>query len=457
MELIVLAPGEGHISTCLYLNIEGTGILLDCGLDPMHHGEEAVPDFDLLHGWPVDWILLSHAHMDQLGALPLAARRWPGAGILCSKATWDLARLQLMRHASLICDAFYAGNSAHYPPYEVSEVQDLDERVNFISRGERVLLEGGYNPQKVPVTAWDAGHIMGSLGYRFESDDLSLFYTGHTCARPQSVIQGAVYPSQADIVISESTIAWSDKHIAVTRREEIERMAEAVTEIGNLGGSILMPAFNMGRAQEILYILHHLKRKGRIPPLPVFLGRSAWEIARMYDHHAQEDRRLLPDFLFEETLVDVFDDEMASSLEERGQAIYLVPSGMMREGSHSWMLARSFVSQSLAGIFFVGHASEDSPAKGLYRASRGGRVQFDGEELPVHCRVERFLFNSHSNRHELVDMMGRIQPKEIVLLAGRKNSADTLSNTISDVLPEARIHLPEVGKVQELTGSNQQE
>ena len=423
----------------------------------MRCGDEALPDFDQLHGWPVDWILLSHAHMDQVGALPVAARRWPTAGILCSHATWDLARLQLMRHASLTSDTFYAGNSEHYPPFEVSEVQELEARVNFISRGERVLLEGGYNPQKVPVAAWDAGHIMGSLGFRFECDEQSVFYTGHTCARPQSVIQGAVYPSEADIVISESTIAWSDKHIAMTRRDEIERMAEAIAEVATLGGSILMPAFNMGRAQEILYVLHHLKRKGRIPPLPVFLGRSAWEIARLYDFHAQEDRRLLPDFLFEETLVDVFDNEMVNHLDSHGQAIYLVPSGMMREGSHSWLLAKRFVSQSLSGIFFVGHASEQSPAKSLYRASRGGCIEFDGEPTPVHCRVERFLFNSHSNRHELVETLARIAPAEIVLLNGRKDSAEVLATTLGEVLPETKVLIPQIGEIQELIGRTNQE
>lgn len=456
MELTLIGPRDDHRASCLHLNVEGTGLLLDCGLDPFEDGWGGLPDLRPLElapeATPVDWILLSHAHLDHMGALPEAARRWPAAGILCTRATWELTRLQLCRHASIWSSAFEAGGQADYPLYTAADVQDLEERVRFIERGERLELEGGWSPSPVPVTAYDAGHILGSCGWLIEGGGKRLFHTGDTCGRPQSVIQGAVYPTEADIVVSESTVAWSDRHVETSRRSEIERLAEAIREVAGVGGSLLLPVFNMGRAQEALYILHSLKRKGRIPPLPVLLGRSAWEIAMLYDRFAAQDRRLLPDFLFRDTLVDIFDNESLSELDLSSSRIYLVPSGMLGPGSQSRELARRILPHPLHGIFFLGHTAGRSQGRRLLETPHGEDVDFDGRGVARHCRVESFLLGSHSSRGELVEMLARIGPERLVALPGRKDSADVLAAAAADALPGLRIDQPVHGHALDLFG-----
>ncbi len=450
MEFIALAPTTENHATCLYLNVDGAGFLIDPGIDPLAQGGEALPALESLANWPVDWILISHAHADHMGALPVLASRWPAARILCTRPTWDLTRLQLSRWATLLNERFYAGEIPEYPLFGVADVQDLDERVSFIKRGEALLLVGGYNPNPVRVGAFDAGHVLGSCGYLFEHGGKSLFYSGDTCGRPQSVIQGAVYPSGVDVLVSESTIAWSDRHCNLPRRTEIERLAQSIGEVASLDGSILIPVFNMGRAQEILFILHHLKRKGRIPPLPVHLGRSAWEIATLYDRHSVGDRRLLPDFLFSETLVDIFDGERAEGFDHGGSCIYLLPSGMLNEGSHAWLLARDILPCSINAVFFVGHSAERSPGKRLLRAGRGEELHFGDTKIPLHCRVESFLFSSHSNRDELLKMIDRCAPSELVILRGRKDSDRQLAEAACSRCPDLQCLFPAEGEALEL-------
>jgi cleavage and polyadenylation specificity factor subunit 3 len=437
MYLTLLGPTGGNSAHCRYLSAGKAGLLLDAGLDPLKEGREALPDTALLDRhedyYPVHAILLSHAHMDHMAALPVLSARWPSAPILCTEATWRLTRLQLCRHATLWSEAWEGGEGAWEPLYGPADVQELEGRVRFVERGERI------NPvvadPELFVTAYDAGHILGSCAWLLEAEGQSLYYTADICGRPQSVIQGAVYPVAADTVVSACTVAWSERHASLARREEILRLADCIREVAGVGGSILMPVFNMGRAQELLYILHSLKRKGRIPPLPVYLGRRAWEIAQLYDQFAARDRRLLPDFKFLETMVDVLEHGGEEELSLEGSRIFLVPSGMMQPGSPSWRLARRLAPLPLQAIFFVGHAAGGSFAKSLLQAKAGDLLSFAGQAVPLHCRVESFLFPSHSSLPELLDMLRRLAPRRLVLLPGRKDSVERLSRAAREQDP----------------------
>jgi Cft2 family RNA processing exonuclease len=428
MYFTLLGPTGNHDAHLRYLGVGRAGLLLEAGLDPMRDGHAALPRLGPLEDhadyYPVDAILLSHAHMDHMAAVPVLAARWPHAQILCTEATWRLARVQLCRHATLWAEAWEAGESQDEALYGPADVQELEARVRLVERGERI------NPiasePGLFLTPLDAGHILGSCSWLVEHEGRRLFYTADVCGRPQSVIQGAVYPPQpVDVVLSESTVAWSPRHAALSRRDEIERLALALREVAAVGGSVLMPVFNMGRAQELLFILHSLKRKGRIPPLPVYVGRRAWEIAQLYDHFATRDRRLLPDFKFHETMVDVLDLE-EDGVELEGSRIFLVPSGMMQPRSASWQVARQLVPLPLHAIFFVGHAAGGSFAKQVMQSESGDLLDFEGQRLPRHCRVETFLFSSHSSLPELLEMVKRLKPARLVALPGRKDSAERL-------------------------------
>jgi len=428
MYFTLLGPTGEHDAHMRYLGVGRAGLLLEAGLDPLREGLAALPALGALEDhaeyYPVDAILLSHAHVDHMAALPVLARRWPRAQILCTEATWRLARLQLCRHATLWGEAWDAGESLEEPLYGAADVQELESRLRLVERGERlnpIATEPG-----LFLTPLDAGHILGSCSWLVEHEGRRLFYTADVCGRPQSVIQGAVYPNPpVDVVVSESTVAWSPRHAALSRRDEIERLAGALREVAAVGGSVLMPVFNMGRAQELLFILHSLKRKGRIPPLPVYVGRRAWEIAQLYDHFAARDRRLLPDFKFAETMVDVLDLE-EDAVELEGSRIFLVPSGMMHPRSASWQVARQLAPLPLHAIFFVGHAAGGSFAKRVLQSQAGEVLDFDGQQLPRHCRVESFLFSSHSSLPELLDMLRRVKAVHVVALPGRKDSAERL-------------------------------
>ncbi len=446
MELIVLGPGEDFRGSCQYLGVDGCGILLDAGIDLSREGEAGLPDLSAIGNWPLDWILLSHAHLDHCGSLPIVLQRWPRARILCTPATWELTRLQLTRRAVLMNRAFHEGRSPDFPLYTVADLELLEESVVRIRHGESRQLEGSWNPAGVRVSAHDAGHILGSIGFRLEGEEAILFSTGDTCLRPQSVIQGASLPASADMVLTKTTMAWSDFHQDNTRRDEIQRLESAIRDVERMGGSILMPVFNLGRAQELLFILHSLKKKGRIPPLPIHVGEDAWHVADVYDAYAEGDRRLLPDFAFRDTLVDIYSPDMVDRVHEGGSEIYLVSSGMLSPDSLSWDLARRLLPHAVHGIFFSGHCAGGTIGKAVLKAGPGESVPFGDGDIERHCRVESFHFSAHSSRRELVEMLERIEPRKVLLLEGRKDSRARLREALAGRLDAEVLDL-EIGRV----------
>jgi Cft2 family RNA processing exonuclease len=446
MDLIVLAPTADCGGSCLYLNLDGTGFLLDAGCDLGRPGEASLPDLRPLGNAPLDWILLSHAHLDHCGSLPVIAQRWPEARVLCSRATWELARLQLARRARLMATAWEEGTAEGYPLYDEGEVEALSARVRFVCNGETELLEGSWNPYPTPVGAFDAGHILGSQSFLLEARGGSVFYTGDSCLKPQSVIQGAVLPPAADVVLTGTTLAWSGLHNRLKRRDEIQRLATAINEVTRMGGSILLPVFNLGLAQELLFVLHTLKQKGRIEPVPIHVGPDAWKVAAIYDRFAQGDRRLLEDFSFRDTLVDVFSEHLLDNLPESGSAIHLVATGMLGPGSLSRRLFARLAPHPVHGVFFTSHCAGGTLGKQVLKSTPGELLDLDGTLVPRQCRVEQFHFTSHSTRDELVEMVGRLSPRLAVLLPGHKDSREQLAAALAEQQPGIPCLLPEPGQ-----------
>ncbi|MCB9472517.1 MAG: MBL fold metallo-hydrolase [Candidatus Delongbacteria bacterium] len=446
MDLTILSPTADCGGSCLYLNLDGTGFLLDAGCDLSRTGEASLPDLRPLGNAPLDWILLSHAHLDHCGSLPVIAQRWPDARVLCSRATWELARLQLVRRAALMARAWAEGQSGDYPLYDENEIGELESRVQFIVNGQPEALAGSWNPYPTQVTAFDAGHILGSQSFLLEGRAGSAFHTGDSCLRPQSVIQGAVLPASADVVITGTTLAWSDFHNTLKRRDEISRLAQAINDVTAMGGSILLPVFNLGLAQELLFVLHMLKKKGRIQPIPIHVGPDAWKVAAIYDRFAAEDRRLLEDFSFSDTLVDVFSDDLLEHSPDRGSEIYLVATGMLSLGSLARRLFRRLAPHPVHGVFFTSHCASGTLGKAVIKSRQGDLLDVDGTPVMRQCRVEEFHFTSHSTRDELLDMLGRLSPAKAVLLPGRKDSRERLAREMAISLPSITCLLPEPGE-----------
>ena len=300
---------------------------------------------------------------------------------------------------------------------------------------------------------------MGSAGVllTFEEDgqERRVFYTSDTNLRSQAIIPGGAYPDEpVDVLILESTLGADAEAELTTRKTEEVKFGEALKRVIERGGTVLVPVFALGRAQEILALIDRFKQRGTIPEdVPVYTAGSLRAIADVYDKTRFFTPRLNPDF-------QVFGVEQrrlprgeTAKLNALGEpSIHVVSSGMMFERTISNALAQELVESEKNGIFLVGFSKEDSPADRLLKAAAEGKgtdVRLNGADRaqPVRCDVERFRFSGHSHRRDLIGLVEKLRPKKVLLVHGEEEARTWMADNIAFFYPEVEVFRPEAGEV----------
>ncbi|NBW92962.1 MAG: MBL fold metallo-hydrolase [Bacteroidetes bacterium] len=448
-------------ASCHYLLMDHTGIILDAGADPEKEGMDSMPDFQLIADhpdWPVDHVIVSHAHHDHLGALPLVTKTFPHARVHMSAATRQLADILLPASARLQRRKLKEGSTTVDPLFDEDEVEASSYVYEAHPLEDEFDLSGLNAEVDVTGEFFDAGHILGSLGVmlRWEEDGnaRSLFYTSDTGRRNQTIIPGAVYPQEdVDILLLESTLGADPTAESVTRRSEEKRLGESLATVLKRGGTVLMPVFSLGRGQEMLALIDRYKRRGIIDEeTPVYTAGMMRAIAEVYDKTRFNTPRLNEEFQVfgvQQRRLPRSNDALKEALKRPG--IFCVGSGMVFERTISNKLAQQMIGNPKNAIFLVGFAREDSPGDRLLTAHAQGKgtdvilSQAKGPQ-PLWCDVDRFRFSGHSNRRELLSLVEELNPKKIALVHGEKKAKEWMADNIRFFFPDIEIHVPAEGE-----------
>ncbi|MDX1546126.1 MAG: MBL fold metallo-hydrolase [Rhodothermales bacterium] len=464
MLFLPLGDTEAIGASCFYLRIDGTGLMLDAGADPEAEGEDSLPRFGLLRrdpSWYVDHAIVTHAHHDHIGALPVLVEQFPHVLVHMTRATRDLAEFVLPASARLQARRQREGSSTAEPLFDekLVEVQSWF----YLTHNEGTPFDVTGLKAGTPVKAcfYPSGHILGAAGVllTFEEDgtERRVFYTSDTNLRPQAILPGGEYPeAPVEVLILEATLGADPDAEQTTRRTEEQRFGEALRRVVERGGTALVPVFALGRAQEMLALVDRFKSRGVLPDdVPVYTAGGLRAIADIYDKTRYHTPRLNPDF-------EVFGVEQlrlprsynAKRDALAGPSIHIVSSGMMFEGSLSNWAAQHLVEDEKNAVLLVGFAKEDSPADRLLRASRNGtdEVVLDATvgPQPLRAEVERFRFSGHSHRRDLLQLVERLQPQTVLLVHGEDAARRWMADNIRFFYPEVEVRLPERGEVMEV-------
>lgn len=443
-------------ASCHYLRLGGVGLVLDAGVDPEAEGRESLPDFRLLQyrmERPVDHVLVTHAHHDHLGALPVLVQQHPYVGIHLTKPTQMLAEVLLPSSARLQRRRLLEGSSTAPPLFDVDTAEGLgylyeahDLEAPFVLEGR----EGG----PIAATFYHAGHTLGAAAILLEGEGRRVFYTSDIHLRPQTIIPGADIPeAPVDVLLLESTLGADELAEQTTRKEQERLLGQALARVLARGGSALIPAFALGRAQEVLALIDRYKRRGIIPKeTPVYTTGQMRAVADLYDRTRFSSPRLDPDFeVFgvQQTRHPRSDEKLLETLAE--PAIHVASSGMLFERTLSNKLAQLMVEDPRHGIFFVGFSKEDSPGARLQQAAaEGAEVVLDtmngARAQPVRAEVARFRFSGHAHRRELLELVGRVRPRTVVLVHGETAAKHWMRDALQHLHPEIEVILPEQGE-----------
>ena len=448
MAKITFLGAAGAFTGSKYLvEAGGKRLLVDCGLFQGPRDLRA-KNWNRLPVDPasIDWIILTHAHIDHTGYLPRIVSDGFRGPILANAATHELCNLLLLDSAHLQEeDAKYAqtkGYSRHKPAlplYTIEDTQRALAQFREIPRSDPFTI----SPQ-FTVKPYDAGHILGSSSLQItiteNGKSAVVVFSGDVGRYNQAILNDPSSPPRAHYVLCEST--YGDRDHPATAPDDC--IAEIVNRVSKRGGVIVIPAFAVGRTQTLMYILRQLENQQRIPKLPTFVDSPmASNVTDLYIKH-HEDHRLSFQKL-EQTgdgdPLDTHDVHMVRSVEEskkinaiKTPCIIMAASGMCTGGRILHHLEQR-LPDARNVVIFAGYQAEATLGRYLLNGGKDPRIH--GNYIRARAEIEEVSqFSAHSDRTEMIRWLSGFQapPKRLFLIHGEPDAAQSFSARVQQQL-----------------------
>ena len=438
-----------------YLEADGTRLILDCGMHPKDQGENALPNWKPINGQPIDAILITHAHQDHIGTLPVLMRRQPHARVFMTDATSEIGSLLLHNSVNVMTRQREELGLTIYPLFGHRETDRIIElwqlcryQQPYTTSDDRVG-----DGDALTFEFWDAGHVLGSSGILLRAEGRTIFYTGDVNFDDQTLMQSAIFPqSDIDVLIMECTRGDTPEPTGWSRASEEKKLADAIEATFNRGGCALIPVFALGKTQEALGMFYEFRRQQHLD-FPAYIGGLSSKMTDVYDRRANQTRRQWPRLqLMQDVAPFVLNGQTINDSPARAGRVYALSSGMMTPKTLSNIFARRLVEVPQHSILFVGYADPESPGGILRSAKTGDRVLLDPDEptQTLRCHVEQFQFSAHASRESLIAYATKLAPKKILLVHGDPPAVEWMRAQLSARLPSSDVIVPTPGVTYEL-------
>jgi Cft2 family RNA processing exonuclease len=458
MRITNLNPADEIGASAWVVEIDRHQLLLDAGTHPKREGRASLPRYELVAGQELDAIAISHCHHDHVGSLPVAQRHFPRAHVLMTELSYFLVERVLHNSVNVMVRQREELGIPEYPLYTHSEVDELAPLFQG-SRYNREIEWAAHHKARAGLSSptlefVDAGHALGSAGIMIRGRRESLFYTGDVSFRDQTLLRGARFDdTTADVLLMETTRGNRAVPPGFTREGEVARLTAAIGEALRRKGSVLIPTFALGRMQEILALLALLMQAGELKRQPVYIGGLGRVFTEIYDLEAHRAHRNHSNLKLTEALnLVVLDKQQADHMKLTGGRLFVLTAGMMTEKTPAHELALRMVGDERHAVFFVGYADPDTPGGRLKQARLGETFRFSAAagDLTRRCEVRNFDLTAHANRDELLDFVGQVSPRVVVLGHGEPDSRDWFERQIRERHPKMRVVQPKPGESVEI-------
>lgn len=463
MGSITFFGGAGSVTGSKHLvEVAGKKILFDCGT---FQGLPDVLERNRSFSFPpesIDAVVLSHAHLDHCGMLPLLVKRGFTGKVFATAATKDVAQRMLEDMAGI------EAQDAEYR--RLHHIGSPDEREPLITLDDIAALMVHIEPlpyardddtwnEIVPgicIKFYDAGHILGSAitVLRYEEDGKTHYigYTGDMGPQGVPLLHDPEIPTEPiETLLMESTYG-NRTHIPLEQAKM--ELAQAITKVCDRNGIMVVPAFSLGRTQMLVYIIHKLVDSGAIPRFPIYVDSPlATDITQLYRQHADVyDAETRADFAREDdrplafrNLTYVRDVEESKALNTRkGPFMIISASGMMTAGRVVHHL-RNTISDANNAVFITGYQARGTTGRRILSGAKN--IELHGQWFPVRSQV--FLFNefsAHADQQQLVAFAKQLQGlQQIALVHGEEQEGRALSEELEKALPTISCIYPHEG------------
>ncbi len=456
MKISFHGADRGVTGSCHLVSSGGKQVLIDCGLYQGGHelSEENRKPFGFDPA-SVDFLLLTHAHLDHCGRIPLLSKQGFRGEIITTAASRELVKLVMLDSAHIQEEEAEWGARKHarrghrkQDPSPLYTTLDTLNCLDLFGRtaeyGKALTLDAG-----IQATYFDAGHILGSASILLELEQAGqqrrLLFSGDLGYSGRAILRDPAPPPHADVVVMETT--YGDR-LHKQLQPSVDELYEAVTDTFRRGGNVLIPSFALERTQEILYYLRDGVEAGHLAAsMQVFLDSpmaiSATEIFRRhsecYDDAARalfrsgKDPFGLPGLHFSRQTAD------SKALGRiGGGAVIIAGSGMCTGGRVRHHLRNNLWRED-SSVVFVGFAARGTLARSIVDGAK--TVSIFGEEIPVRARIHTIGgFSAHADRDELLRWHRQIgDPARTFLVHGEPEAMQTFGRGLANtevIMPE---------------------
>ncbi len=434
MQIHFLGGASSIGASCLAVQIGEQWVVVDAGIR-MDTNADRLPDLAFLQGKEVVALFVTHAHADHIGAVPLLHQAFPAAPIYTSRSTMQL--MDVMLHDALNVMERRATEQMEVPLYGEELVTATMHAIYPLP------LTGTLTVPQLPgvtFTTSRAGHVAGAICLGIDAPDGRLLISGDISLATHLTIRGAEQPAllHPDLLILEST--YGARHHP-DRRSEEERLAQAVAAGIERGGHVLIPAFALGRAQEVLLILRMAQLRRMIPSFPIYVDGLVRTVCTTYtaipealNPRMQRQIRTGYQPFFTGNVRPVTTSRQREQIVQSNQPACIISSSGMLTGGPSAFYAAHLAEEERASILITGYQDEESPGRALLslaNAAPGTRTLNLGEHtVTVRCHFGSYSLSAHADVNELAAFVEMIKPRQVALVHGDPESRTALAQRL---------------------------
>lgn len=405
------ADGIGGSATLI--RYKGYNILLDAGANinkneyspnftPMKEIGVDIKDIDLL--------VISHGHLDHTGVAPLLYKENPNIKVISTSDTKDIMKVMLEDTIKI--------KDQNSELFSSQDIKNLISSIEVTEFNSSIVIK-----EDIKITLYRAGHILGAASIHLKLGETNILYTGDYSIEDQETVEGMHLPNdlEVDVLITESTYAYQPTNFDLSKVYQEELLINEIKRTVDQNGVVLIPAFAVGRAQEIaLLIKKHFKEEVFLP-FDLYIDGKVVEVCSLYEKSkiGNKFKSIYGDGV--STVNERYKGNNEIPINKFKGSCIIASSGMLNEGSRSSKYASTIIDDEESLILFSGYLDEESPGNQIVKEMQNSvfpKIKLEGVTKEVRCNIKSYKLSAHVKKNEILKLISQLKPRYTYLVHG---------------------------------------